>query len=260
MHVQPLASGSKGNSTLVRAGETTVLVDLGVSAKRGFEILESVRVQPTSVDALVVTHGHLDHTRGIGTFAKKTGARVVCTEPVMGNSAIRRAKQFSTLAIDGRVEIEGKDADPLEVDALVIPHDADPTVALRLSHRGKRLVVLSDMGRVEESVARRLADAHVLLIEFNHDPRMLAEGPYPEPLKRRIAGHGGHLSNAEAAWMLERMVGPDLHTVVLVHLSDTNNHPDIAREAAESTLARLGRSDVTVQVAEQSNPLASIQL
>ncbi|MEX1026105.1 MAG: MBL fold metallo-hydrolase [Planctomycetota bacterium] len=260
MRIQTLASGSKGNSTLVRAGETTVLVDLGLSVRRAFSVLEEVRVAPASVDALILTHGHLDHTRGAGAFAKKTGAEVVCTEPVMTNAAVCRAKRFRTLAIDGRVAVKGRDAEAIEVDAVAIPHDAVPTVALRLEHGGRRLVVLTDMGRVESAVAARLGGAHALVIEFNHDADLLADGPYPEPLKRRIAGHGGHLSNVEAAWMLARMVGPEMHTVVLAHLSDTNNHPDLARAAAEAALARLGRSDVRVVVAEPCTPLEAIEV
>lgn len=259
MRVQPLGSGSKGNSTLVRAGETNLLIDLGFSARRAYQLLEECRVLPQSVEHLLVTHGHLDHTRGAGTFARKTGAEVVCVEAIMRNTALVRAKRFRRLPVGGTVYL-GTSDDPLGVTALKIQHDADPTVALELVHRERRLSFVTDMGLPDAGVAERLANPSVLVLEFNHDAEMLANGPYPEALKRRISGPGGHLSNAEAAWMLERMVGDDLHTLVLAHLSENNNTPELAREAAEATLRRAGRSDVNVIVAEQSTPLAPIDV
>jgi len=133
-----------------------------------------------------------------------------------------------------------------------IPHDADPTVAFRLEHAGRVAVVLTDMGRPDPHVAARLAGAHVLVLEFNHDADMVAAGPYTAALKRRILGNAGHLSNAQAGEMLRLMAGPDLHTLVLAHLSEVNNRPLLALAAASAALEDLGLSQIKVELGRQA--------
>ncbi len=259
MKVQVLASGSQGNCTLVRAGETTLLVDAGLTVRDLCARLDGVRVPHLAIDHIALTHGHLDHCRGAGALARRCQARVHCPERIATQKSVRRARELSCYTI-GRDTVLGTADDPLRLRPIRIPHDADPTVAFRIEHRGRRLVLITDMGHPVESVAKELGNPHMLVLEFNHDATMLANGTYKDALKRRILGHQGHLSNDEAAWMLQRLAGPDLHTLVLAHLSANNNTPELALSAARAVLGELGRDDVQVVVALQDEPLPAFSV
>ncbi len=254
MHVQTLSSGSKGNSTLVRAGETHLLVDAGLPAEELFERLERARVAPRRVDHVLLTHGHLDHARGSGTFARKTGAGLYCSERLMSNASVRRAPEMRAFTIGRAFRPDGpRGNDDISVLPVEIPHDAKPTVAFRLQHGERTAIVVTDMGRPDPDAARALAGAHLVVLEFNHDRDLLASGPYTHKLKRRVAGNRGHLSNEEAAEMLKLVAGPELHTLVLAHLSETNNTPALAEAAARAALDELGLGHVEVHVAGQDD-------
>lgn len=250
VHCQVLSSGSGGNCTLLRAGELRVLVDAGLSMRALRERLEAARLPHRGVDCILVTHGHLDHARSAGALARRHGAEVHCPERIMRSRSVLRAPRMHAIRIGSEQRIETARGS-LGYRPVLLPHDCDPTVAYRVEQNGKVVVILTDMGVASESVARELSGAHVLVLEFNHDLAMLESGPYAPSLKRRVAGGRGHLSNAQAARMLELMAGPRLHTVVLAHLSRTNNRPELALEAAHACLERLGRSDVRVLVASQ---------
>jgi phosphoribosyl 1,2-cyclic phosphodiesterase len=253
LHLQVLSSGSGGNGTLVRAGEARLLVDAGLPGVEMEQRLERAGVPAPSttrpaLDHVFVTHGHLDHSRSAGFVARKYRARLHCSESLMRQASIRRCRDLATLRIGSTTELDGG----LRVASVTLPHDAHPTVAYRIEHEQRVAVVLTDMGRPDENVARQLAGAHVLVLEFNHDPGMLESGPYPSTLKKRVGGGSGHLSNEQAARMLAWLAGPDLHTLVLAHLSETNNRPDIASESAQRALEALGlASRVRVVVASQ---------
>jgi phosphoribosyl 1,2-cyclic phosphodiesterase len=153
------------------------------------------------------------------------------------------------LRIGSATEIEHSGG--LRYTAVPLPHDAVPTVAYRLEHQGRRAVIVTDMGKPSAEVARQLGAANVLVLEFNHDPTLLRNGPYAEPLQRRIRGNAGHLSNGQAADMLRLMASDELHTLVLAHLSESNNTPELALAAARSALAGLGLGHVRILVASQ---------
>lgn len=170
----------------------------------------------------------------------------------MRNRAVRRAPRLATIRIGRDNEVHGEHGEMLLYRPVLLPHDCDPTVAFRLEHEGGVVVVVTDLGVPDATAARRLGGAHVLVLEFNHDPDMLAAGPYPPSLKRRVGGDRGHLSNEQACEMLERLAGPDLHTLVIAHLSETNNTPGHAVDAAFTTLQRLGMTHVEILVASQN--------
>lgn len=252
MHLQTLSSGSAGNSTLIRAGDTSVLVDAGLPFDALKGRLDDARVSLTRVDHVVLTHGHLDHARSAGELARKAGARLHCSAALLSNRSVRRAPAKAAVEAGRPFELAGRaPGGELRVLGVRIPHDADPTLAFRIEHGDRRAVILTDMGRPDDEAARHLAGAHVLVLEFNHDERMLREGPYPARLKRRIGGPLGHLSNDQARAVLRRLAGPELHTLVLAHLSAHNNAPVLAEAAARATLAELGRPDVRLVVAGQ---------
>lgn len=262
MRLQVLASGSGGNSTLVRAGETNVLVDAGLTVAGMEQRLETARFALSELDHVLVTHGHLDHARAAGVVARKARCTLHCSESLMRNAAIRRSRNLAALSIDVPRIVRGRrGADDLQVTAVALPHDALPTLAFKLEHAGRCAVVLTDMGHPRPEVARALAGAHVLVLEFNHDVARLEGGPYPAPLKRRILGNAGHLSNAQAAAMLRWLAGAELHTLVLAHLSETNNTRELALESAQAALEELGlASRVRVLVAEQDRIGESLEV
>ena len=261
MHLQVLSSGSRGNSALLRAADTALLVDAGLSGPAMTERLESARLGLGELEHVFVTHGHLDHARSAGLLARRHRALLHCSEAIMNNSSIRRHKVLSTLHINSSSPVVGARGDQgLRVTPIELPHDAPPTVAFRFDHAGRTAVILTDMGVPRPEVAARLRGAHVLVLEFNHDPGMLASGPYPPALQRRISGNAGHLSNQQAASMLRGMADENLHTLVLAHLSAHNNTPELALEVAHSTLAELGLAHVRVLVASQDEIGPSLEV
>lgn len=246
MKCQVLASGSKGNATLIRAGETCVLVDAGLKPRDLRDRLGEAAIPFRGLDHVLVTHGHLDHARSAGSIAKSHGATLHCATAIQTHRSVNRARRMATLRAQQWTELEG-----LRFLPVPVPHDCDPTVGYAIESEGRRVSILTDIGRPDDGVARELAGAHVLILEFNYDPEMLEAGPYKLALQNRIRGGQGHLSNAQAGEMLTRMIGPNLHTLVLAHLSQKNNLADLALEEAHRVLAQAGRSDVKVLVASQ---------
>ena len=251
MQCQVLSSGSAGNSLLVRAGEAHLLVDAGLPMRELYERLRAARIPFKAIEHVLVTHAHLDHARSAGAIARRHGAVVHCAEGMMRHRSVARAPRLEALRIGQDHAVRGRRGEELHYRAVGLPHDCAPTVAFRIEHEERRLAVLTDMGCPRDEVAAALHDAHLLVLEFNYDAIMLREGPYSAALKRRIDGDQGHLENGQAAHMLERMIGPRTHTLVLAHLSLQNNTPERARAAAEGVLAKVGRSDVEVLVASQ---------
>ncbi len=253
MHLTVLASGSGGNSALIRAGETSLLVDAGLTGAAMETRLEAARLGPGGLGHVLVTHAHLDHARSAGKMARQHGAMLHCPQAMMSNASVRRAKRLSTLPIGPSFALEGPRGErDVEVTAVNLPHDCSPTVAFRFDQGASRAVILTDMGHEDRGIAVSLAGANVLVLEFNHDERMLETGPYPWALKRRIAGPQGHLSNTQAARMLQHLASERLHTLVLAHLSATNNTAELALEAAHACLDGLGLAGrVRVLVASQ---------
>ena len=252
MHLQVLSSGSGGNSTLVRAGETAILVDAGLTLKDLDQRFDAARFTPSALDHVLVTHGHLDHARSAGALARRERSLLHTAAALQSNASIRRCKNLNTLSVGSTQLLPGRRGDDgLRATSVPLPHDALPTLAFKLEHEGRCAVILTDMGAPRADVARALRGAHVLVLEFNHDPEMLQNGPYTVALKRRILGNAGHLSNAQAATMLEDLAGEELHTLVLAHLSAHNNTRELALEFAHAALARRGLGHVRVIVADQ---------
>jgi phosphoribosyl 1,2-cyclic phosphodiesterase len=217
--------------------------------------LDLARLPPGAIDHVLVTHGHLDHARSAGSIARRERATLHCPEPIMRHRAARSARRMSALPFHRPFEVESRrGGEFVRVLAVELPHDCQPTAAFRIEHEGRVAVIVTDMGQPREEVARALCGAHVLVLEFNYDPALMASGPYSPVLQRRITGSRGHLSNAEAACMLEWLAGPELHTLVLAHVSQKTNRPEIAFESARAALDRVGLGSVRVLVADQHAP------
>jgi len=262
VHLQVLSSGSEGNSTLLRAGELCALVDAGLGRDAMLARMATARLGPEAIRHVLVTHGHLDHARSAGIIARRERATLHTADAMLQHPWAVRAKSQAALAIGRDHVLKARTGDDeLRYRAVPIPHDCDPTVAFRFEHEGRVAVILTDMGRPDADVARELQGAHVLVLEFNYDPALLASSPYPATLQRRISGGRGHLSNAEGARMLELLASERLHTLVVAHVSQKSNLREIAEATARQALESLGLTNrVRVIVASQHEVSPSLEV
>ncbi len=241
-----LGSGSEGNALLLESRTTSVLVDAGLTHRKLVQRFATVgREPPTNVEAVIVTHSHSDHASHASTYATRFDCPVFASDATMPAIRLRptvRARAFSV----GRSLTLGD----ITVRSHVLPHDA-PQVALVFETEAASVGLVTDLGHVPRGLARFLDGCQTLLLESNHDPDMLAQGPYPESLKRRVGGSMGHLSNGQAGDLLAGLAHIP-RRVVLMHLSETNNSPKLARSSAE---AALGHQGTELLVAKQQQPL-----
>lgn len=236
-----LASSSSGNCALAEYGGTRLLIDAGLSYTRIQKALEQIGILPDSLSAILLTHEHWDHVSGLAALMKRSGKPVYTTygsfEGLARLSFFERLpKQNFHLFHAG----ESFHLGDFTVRSLPVRHDAGEPVAFRLEADGVQFASVTDLGEVDEALVGALSGLNALLLEANHDTRMLEMGPYPYPLKLRIAGSKGHLSNEMSAGLLCRLAGPELKAVILGHLSQTNNYPLLALETAKSELIRQG--------------------
>lgn len=241
-----LGSGSTGNATLVEGGGARVLVDAGLGPRQLGERLVSAGVDPASIDAVLVSHEHTDHARGAAAFAVRWGM------PLVGTRGTYRAAGFAAAGLPGYERIEPGEVRTfarLGVRALRIPHDAAAPLAFVLSVGGISFGHATDLGHLGRDFVGAFGACDALLLESNYDPAMLRDGPYPWSLKERILGPLGHLSNGDVARFLETGLGGTCRRVVLAHLSQKNNHPELALLAAEGALRRGRRPDTALTLA-----------
>jgi phosphoribosyl 1,2-cyclic phosphodiesterase len=237
VRVTVLASGSGGNVCVVESGGTRVLVDAGLSAREIERRLVARGLSAESIAAVFVTHEHQDHSSGALVFSTRFGCPVFAT----GGTA-------SAIGLEGDLFSPFVRVDPgregrvgaLGFRSFATPHDANESVAYAFEDGDARVVIASDLGRAEAEFIEFVRDATTLLLEFNHDEDMLRDGPYTWPLKRRISGGWGHLSNRQSAEVVRRAAGPRLRRVIATHLSRTNNTPPLALAALAEALERSG--------------------
>lgn len=258
MNVTVLGSGSSGNAILVESGETRVLVDAGFSGRDLERRLASVDVRPESITALLITHDHGDHTRGMGVLARRWGIPLYLTEPT--HRACAALLQGTERVVHYRSG-EPVEIGPLAVHPFLTVHDAVDPIAVTLSEResGEKLGIATDLGRPTASVRHALQGCDVLVLESNHDEILLRESPYPWSVKARIASSHGHLSNRAAAELACELRHPGLALVVLAHLSDHSNDARLAQDVVGGALERA-RFDGAVHVASQAEPMHTIDV
>jgi phosphoribosyl 1,2-cyclic phosphodiesterase len=228
-----LASGSRGNATYISNGHTAILIDAGLSGVEIQRRMAAKGLDPKSLNAILVTHEHNDHVKGVGVLSRRFGL------PVHMNDKTREAskKNLGKLA-----EIRpfrcghGFSIGDLVVHPFSISHDAVDPAGFTICCNGSKVGVATDLGIVTRVVKTHLQACDILVLEANHDERMLIDGPYPWHLKQRIQGRGGHLSNEDTARLLEELRHEGLVHVILAHLSEENNTPAIARKDIETVL------------------------
>jgi phosphoribosyl 1,2-cyclic phosphodiesterase len=307
-----LASGSKGNATVIAAGATRILVDAGLSCRELLRRMAAVGEDPAALSAILITHEHIDHVAGLAVLARRLGIPVFFTEPThrawarsltpkttmsyakwlelqQSQKAAREAalEEGAVLTITAVAEEEdlvepAAKSDPtalpaveyfraghgfsigeLDIQPFTIPHDAVDPCGFVFHARAEslRMAIATDLGYIPPNVKQALREVDVLLLESNHDLEMLKDGPYPWSVKQRVLSRVGHLSNTATAEFLMRDYDGGAHTIVLGHLSEQNNLPELARLAAEQAIAgRMSLLGNRLLLALQDAPLEPICL
>lgn len=225
-------SGSRGNATVIRAGNTTLLVDCGFSFTEIKRRLERLEMSVEDLDAVLVTHEHGDHVSGVARLAARMRIPVYASAGTARTCEQRR--HFGGAQIfDSHVKFSIKD---IEITPIIVPHDATEPTQFLFTDGARHMAIMTDIGHITPFVSESLSKLDALILESNHDADMLASGPYPLMLKERVGGAYGHLSNAQTAELLTQLDLSRLHTLALAHLSEKNNRPGLACDAVVDAL------------------------
>lgn len=246
-----LFSGSSGNAAFVRTENTRLLVDAGLSGKRVIEAMHSIGEDPLSLNGILITHEHSDHIRGAGILSRKLNL------PVYANENTWKAMESELGAVTDKNRVcfttsEGFEIGDLSVLPFSIPHDAAEPVGYNFFAGSRKLTIATDIGHIHKRLLACLEDSDFILLESNHDEEMLKVGPYPWPLKKRILGDSGHLSNEMAGKVVAYLAEKGTRGFLLGHLSKENNFPELAYQTVYNQLFEkkiaVGQ-DVTLEVA-----------
>jgi phosphoribosyl 1,2-cyclic phosphodiesterase len=250
-----LGSGSRGNSTLVVTEKTRLLVDAGFSKKETYARLSSIGETAEGCAALIISHEHSDHINGL------KGLAVDLKVPVYISAETRAAIQWDKriTAIETICAGQKFCVGDIEVTPFSIPHDAADPIAFTLESQGIKVGVVTDLGYVPELVKQHLRGCHCLIFESNHDTEMLKVGPYPWYVKQRVMSRHGHLSNRNTAEFLTEDFDGSAQVLVLAHLSENNNHPEIARMTAVEALQSRKNGSPELHLASQTEPTKVFQ-
>lgn len=265
--VSILASGSSGNCTLLETGRTRLLVDAGLGKKETFRRLEALGLKIDSLDGILISHEHSDHSGGMAQLARHWRAPVFLTEPTLheirlnlSETAARRLDRIEYVRRGERITIGD-----IEVNIFHVPHDAADPVGFTFRSNGCKVALVTDLGYLPTLVKYHLRDSDCLILESNHDLDMLKVGPYPWYIKQRVMGQTGHLSNHALGEFIADAEGFDgrARYLVLAHLSEQNNNPYVARVSAEEALRRRPAEAPfagELLVASQQRPMGPLEL
>jgi len=250
LKLTPLFSSSKGNCTYIETDTTSLLVDIGVSCKRLVNKLEEEKINPETIEAILITHEHSDHVKGIKIFANKYKIPVYATEKTwlaLKSSIAIPESQTRTFVPNYCFKIGN-----IKVQPFNIPHDAIDPCGFCFYNKNEKVTVATDLGCINEYLISNMLQSNSILIESNHDLNMLKAGPYPWNLKQRILSNNGHLSNATSAKLIEILIKNGTKNFILGHLSEDNNFPELAKETICSHLKinNINLSNIKIDVAK----------
>lgn len=234
MRLCSIASGSSGNCIYVGSDKTHLLVDTGISKKRIDEGLAQLEVKPEELSGILITHEHADHIQGLGVFSRKYGIPIYATKGTLRGITEYKClgKMPEGLYHEVQVDSVFKIGD-LEVKPFSISHDANEPSGFRIENGSKSIAVATDLGIYDDYIVENLKNLNAIVLEANHDVHMVEVGPYPYPLKQRVLGRLGHLSNELTGRLLCNILHGDLKHVILGHLSKENNYEELARETVK---------------------------
>jgi phosphoribosyl 1,2-cyclic phosphodiesterase len=249
----PLASGSKGNSIFVSCGNSSFLIDAGLS---GIEIqrrLAKINIKPESLTAIIITHEHSDHIKGAGVLSRRFNLPVYITPKTNSASGgLGIIKELCFFECGQSFKINN-----IQINPFSISHDACDPSGLTLTYKESKIGIATDLGIATNLVKQSLKNCDILYIESNHDPEMLINGPYPWPLKQRIKGRTGHLSNQDAKQLIAELKTERLKHIILAHMSEENNCPE---KAVQEVSGALTGTSVALHVAGPHEPGSFIRL
>ena len=246
-----LVSGSSGNASLIKNENTTILIDCGLSAKRLCSLLDEININPTEIDAILITHEHSDHITGAGVMSRRFDIPVYATENTHISMNIGPIKDDNTKVINSGCEFEIRD---FNIRPFSISHDAADPVCYSLEYNKEKYSILTDTGIISDEIFKSVSGSDYIMLEANHDVDMLMYGDYPFSLKKRIASDKGHMSNDYAAEYAVKLIENNTKNIMLSHLSNNNNTPEIAYKTIESILIKNGINvgkDVKLSVANR---------
>lgn len=252
MKVKVLASGSKGNSTYIESNGYRLLIDIGISFSYLCNQLEKINVEPKELNAILITHAHGDHTKGLQSLIKRNNIPVYVTEKMVPD--IEEFIPQSTI----RILAPKNEIGPFQVECIPTSHDVESTGYL-INDERVSLVYITDTGYINRKYLKLLVNKEMYIMESNHDEKMLMDGPYPFILKQRIIGDKGHLSNTIAAHYLNEIVGEKTKYIVLAHLSEHNNTEELAYETTKNLLIE-NHHEQPVYVAKQRESLDLLEV
>jgi phosphoribosyl 1,2-cyclic phosphodiesterase len=251
-----LYSGSSGNSMFISSGNAKILIDAGLPGKSIDKALKDIGQNPEELDAIFVTHEHSDHVKGIGVLSRKYDIPIYANEltwKAMPGSIGSIKEHNIKLMSEAHASIKD-----LDIVSFEIPHDSALAQGYAIYHGNKKVAIATDLGHYSEAVRKNIEDADVVLIESNHDVEMLKFGPYPYPLKRRVLSDFGHLSNDDCGKAIADMIdGIKRKRVILGHLSNTNNYPELAYQTVVNILREKDielNKDIGLTVARRDMP------
>lgn len=256
MRLVSIASGSSGNCIYVGSDHTHILVDAGISNKRIEQGLNDIGLKGSELNGIVITHEHSDHTKGLGVLARKHGVPIYSTRETLGEiQGMKYLGEYpSELLRPIRPDVDFQIGD-LEFKPFSIDHDAVNPVAYRIQYGKKSVAVATDLGHFDQYIVEHLQGLDAILLESNHDVKMLETGPYPYYLKRRILGEHGHLSNENAGRLLNYILHGNLKNILLGHLSKENNYEALAFETVRLEIDQGGHgykaADFSIAVAKR---------
>lgn len=255
-----LGSGSSGNCAVVSTGETTLLIDAGLSARQIVTRLAMIGTSIDDVDGILLSHEHGDHTCGIDVLCRKRAIPLLCTpltqESVAGTLDARCKPRWQLMETGSSFQFRD-----LRVQSFSVPHDAVDPVGFVVEDQESRLGVLSDVGFITNLIRERLRGAHSLFIESNYDTKLLeADTKRPWSIKQRISSRHGHLSNDQVAELVEAVAHDELHHVLLGHLSDDCNNPELAISRVHEALRNAKVDGVSVRCAGRERPSETLEV
>lgn len=242
MKIITLASGSKGNTSYIEVGNTRFLIDIGITYRHLLERLEEIGKSIDDIDALLITHTHSDHIKGLKVFVKHNNVPVYIREEMY--------KELKEILPKEKIELYSDKMYLMDVtiDLVHTSHDAPGSVGFLINNS---LVYITDTGYINEKYYDLLSNREIYYIESNHDEQMLLTGPYPHYLKQRILSDKGHLSNGATASYLEKFIGSNTKYIILAHISETNNTKELALETTKEALAKTAYSPKIVVASQE---------
>ena len=225
-----LASGSKGNCVYIGTNCNNILVDLGTTSLYAEKKLRDLGIEPSYIDSIFITHTHVDHVAGLKVFLKKYNPTVYLSK-IMYNELIKEITIKDYVLIDNSVNLND-----IKVDIIKTSHDASDSNGYIFNYNNRKICYITDTGYINRKYFKTLQDCDVYIMESNHDIEILLNGRYPYHLKQRIISDTGHLSNNDASYYLSKLSGNNTKCIILTHLSEENNDPDIALNILKSSL------------------------